>query len=232
MNIGICDDEPLFIETIVNFIESFKTAHNFSANLYTYQNGLSLLESSIIFDAVFLDVEMPLLNGMETARHLYKEQPDCFIIFITSHVETMPDAFEVRAFRYLLKPIQFPQLNQCLIDLTEKLAFNYIILNEDTGEQIIPIKDIIYIEASSKYSYIRTQKDTYFSQNGISYWEQELISHHFYRCHKTYLVNLEYVEALYKNYAILSNKERVAISRRKMTQFKEAFFAYIRHYAR
>ena len=127
MDIAICDDEKIFREQIISYLLKY----NNKFNIFEYYNGYDLLESEKIFDIIFLDIEMDNINGMIVAEKLRERGVSSIIIFFTSHHEYVHDAFKVKAFRFLNKPIDKVKLVEAILDAeTEILNTEKIIISK------------------------------------------------------------------------------------------------------
>lgn len=115
----------------------------------------------------------------------------------------------------------------CLKDANEKVKNKCVIINNSERKEIIKLLDIIYIEAGTKGTVVRISNAIYFSKNSLKSWEECMVNYPFYRCHKSYIVNLSYVDTICKDYAVLKNSERVMISRRRHKDFELQLIKYI-----
>ena len=124
MNIAICDDEILFTRELSSLLTHWAEKNNLSLTLYPYSNGDDLLTAlrTIPVDLIFLDIIMPLLNGIDTAREIRSMGLTVPVIFLTSSREFALDSYDVKAFHYLLKPVNtlklFSQNKQVLVCLS------------------------------------------------------------------------------------------------------------------
>jgi DNA-binding LytR/AlgR family response regulator len=142
MKIAICDDEQVMMEHICELVKQYRP--DYMVKLYGC--GEALLEDAQLYDLIFLDIEMPSINGMEVAENLRKMKYSGEIIFLTGYMEYIQEAFKVRAFRYLQKPIVERQLEEALCSAEEQIRKRYLYL--DTGhKKSVKLQDIIYIEA-------------------------------------------------------------------------------------
>lgn len=149
LQIAICDDEPILCDAAKNAISNIKNEYEIDM----FSSGDELLRAYRHYDAIFLDVEMPGQSGMEVAQRLRAENYIGNIVFLTSHTEFMQDAFKVKAFRYLTKPIQTDALKETLEQLEYELLENEKLLVDSYGtKELIYLKDIIYIESKRKYT--------------------------------------------------------------------------------
>lgn len=111
INIAICDDEPGVLGDMYRRVSRLRPEYSAEC----FGSGGELLKSKKRFDIVFLDIEMPGLDGMETARRLNERSGGIYIIFLTSHAQYMREAFKVRAYRYLVKPVDDKELCESVV---------------------------------------------------------------------------------------------------------------------
>jgi two-component system LytT family response regulator len=232
MTIAVCDDEKIFREKVLQLLMQYKEENAISYDTAFFSSGKELLNYKESYFLVFLDIEMPGLNGLEVARRIKQKDKETIIVFLTSHPQMMQKAFEVRAFRYLLKPVNKEELYKCLNAVLGELESETVLLQRDGVNKIINLKKILYIEAGTKNTIVRTEEGIYESKNNMAEWEDRLTDGSFFRCHKTYFVNLAYVDEIQKEYATLYNKERVSVSRRNRKEFEKRILIFIKRNAR
>ena len=160
MLIAICDDEPLFCEQLKKEIYLYSSKYNLDTVVEIFYNGKKLL-NDLRFDIIFLDYQMPGLNGLQTAKELRKINQQCTIIFLTSFPEIVYDTFQYETFRFLIKPLNINNLYEALNSYRKKMDTYYPISINKEGDVIkISTKDIIYVEADGKNSIIRLTNDS------------------------------------------------------------------------
>lgn len=232
MRIAVCDDEKVFCQEVYNHIMLYRKNSQKDITIQLFQSGDDLLRSSQEFSMVLLDYEMKGINGMETARRLREKNKDVIIVFLTSHTEVMQEAFVVKAFRYMVKPITYQEIEACINAVREELEQEEELVFDDDIPKKIKLKHIVYIEAGNKGTCVRTSEGTYKSKNTMSDWESLLNDRYFYRCHKSYYINLAFVDKIYPEYVLLYNKEKVALSRRSRKEFQHRMNQFIKMKAR
>ena len=122
MKIAICDDEPQICQLLKNKIEKYYFSHDMEFNIQTYENGEKLLEHDLDeIEVLFLDVDMPGKNGMETANEIRKTNQDMIIVFLTAYSEFVFESFKVDTFRYLMKPLKDEELAEVLEAVERKI---------------------------------------------------------------------------------------------------------------
>lgn len=208
----IADDEPgmrLVIKKAVEKAGDFETAGEAGDG----ETALRLFEA-LRPAVVFLDVEMPGLSGVECAKRISDIEPKTIIIFATAHDEYMPEAFEVYAFDYLVKPFRVERLNQTLdrikninaakpdVSVVNRPHSNagtpqkLMIRNKDSIS-LVDVKDIILIQREDRSTVIYTGNDRFSTSEGLSEIEEKLDRDLFFRCHKSYIINLGAVSKIY-----------------------------------
>lgn len=230
IRIAVCDDEKMICDQITRLLDG-------SADKYTldyYESGEKLLHSGKKYDILFLDIEMGKLNGLRTAAHIRKQGRNDYIIFLTSHIEFMSEAFKVKAFRFLNKPIQPEAFYEALYEAERELiGQEKIIVNSNGNKYIVVQSDIVYVESLGDGTCIYTANDQYVNNKTLKYWESALNPSQFYKTHKTYLVNFGYVKVVLQNEVVLALDEEITIpvSRRQKSDFVQRYMKYAKEHA-
>lgn len=194
----IVEDELPAREELKFFLEQEKKI-NLIGEFDCSIDALNYLEKNFV-DVIFLDVNMPDMNGLNLSKIITKLHPKSKIIFITAYKEYAVDAFEIKAFDYLLKPYsetRIKNLLKALLNIEEKnsilknKALKKITVNIDDKLYVISINDIDFIEAFEKETHIFSNEKRYVSKIKISKWEKILLDENFYRCHRSYIINLD-----------------------------------------
>ncbi len=201
-------------------------------------------------DIVFLDIQMPQMSGIDVARKLLHEDYKPIIIFVTAYDQFAIEAFEVNAIDYLLKPISEERLEKRLENIIfneDKEKFDYnklhkLIQNIKTNTHTTPkrlslyhnnklipieIKDIIYVTIEDKNTIIVSNKGKFETNYTLNDLMEKLDSSNFFRSHKSYIVNLNYIESIEPwfnstyNINLKNNKEVIPVSRYYSKNFKE-----------
>ncbi len=231
MRVAICDDEQIFRNELKNYIIQYKKNRRVQIDIYEFADGPSLFSSDLSFDILFLDYQMPDLDGMETARKLRQTNSICSIVFVTSYPEFVFESFEINPYRFLKKPISQNQIENVLNSyITQCKRLAPIIVNTDDGQRVVETKDIIYLEGDGKYCTIRTNKDFFRSSKTLSGVYELLPQYCFIRVHKSYAVNLYHIQKLNSNEIFFTNGERAIIGRSKIADFKRIYISFIKDY--
>ena len=228
MRIAVCDDEELFRIEFKNVLD--KALVNVDYDIDTFSGGSSLYEAFLKepFDLVFLDVEMPGIDGITLAKRLRAISENVHIVFLTSHIEYALEGYEVNALRYLVKPVDMNKLGEVLKYVQDKKNNSrQIMIREDGEDIVIDISDIIYMESMDKNVRIVTSKREYVTRYNISDYEEELKNSGFLRIHRGYLISLSKVKKIVKNDVVMDGDISLPVSRSNLKALKDALYAYV-----
>lgn len=231
MIVAICDDELIFREELKYKLINYKHKMRMHLDIVEFSSGSDLLKCNLNFDVIFLDYQMPGLDGLNTAKVLRTRNNICSIIFITSFPEFMIDAFSVNTFRFLIKPLNDDKLISAINDyIKEKKMFSPITVNTYDGQIVINSEDIVYLEGDGKYCNIRTINGCYHSSKTLASVFELLPKHCFFRTHKSYVVNMYCISLINDNCIALNNNEKIKISRHNIPPFKNAYKYFMQHF--
>lgn len=228
MRIAICDDEERYrieLKTILN-----KLLINADLNIDTFDDGNILADAFAAspYDLVFLDIEMPAVDGITLAKKIRSRSENVFIVFLTSHIEYALEGYEVNALRYLTKPVDIEKLKEVIRYVQEKQGSSrQIIIKEDGEEILIDINDVIYMESMNQNVRIVTAGGEHVIRYNISDFEDQLKNDGFFRIHRGYLISLSKVKKLSGNDVILDGGETLPVSRSNVKPLKEALYTYV-----
>ena len=243
INVILIDDEPLALMLLQEYIETIPNIKIITTCADGFEGVKAITTHNP--DLIFLDIQMPKLNGFEMLE-LLDTTPN--VIFTTAFDEYAIKAFEANAIDYLLKPFSKERFDlaiekwksknatapssekniQTLLENTSKQPDekNRIVVKNGSDIRIVPMADVMYIEAYDDYVKIFT-KDTYFlKKKTMNYYEQVLDSSHFFRTHRSFIINLQEltkIEPLEKNtyVVLLKNGKRIPLSRSGYSKLKE-----------
>jgi DNA-binding LytR/AlgR family response regulator len=225
LNCVVVDDSAIQRLSIVKLIEdnsSLNLVAEYSSALET-KNGLNTLK----VDLIFLDIEMPVLNGFELLDVLNKKPQ---IVFVTGKTEYAFKAFDYDATDYLQKPITRDRFNQAVDKALEqhkhKLDFNetdgeHIFVKSNLKKRKVYIKDIKWIEALGDYVKLVTDDTSLVVLSTMKSFETELLAGNFLRIHKSYIVNLDKVDRFNSKNVEVGSYE-IPLSRNKKTILADA----------
>ena len=224
VKVVICDDTSSELIHLKECLFKYSEEERLDFSVECFSSGDDLLKMNIEgVDLFFLDVEMPGLNGIETAKVIRKQNPHCEIVFITNYIQYALQGYEVQAFRYLLKPIEYQQFKDIALRLFEKIkkSSSYVQIKGRSETQRISVKDIVYAETSQRHILVHTREKVIDCYNTMEKLEEALSSHGFYRCHSAFLVSMEEISQIQGNDAILKNGTCIPISKNRKKEFKQ-----------
>ncbi len=231
IRVGICDDEKPCREQMANLLEQYFRKKGLQYELLEYESGMDFLDRGEGINLLFLDIEMEGLSGIELKDDLQAEE-EIRIIFVTGHVEGMPEAFGKNVYGFLEKPLDAQKLEKYLGRVLEDMEEDRIlVLKGLQGEIALRQKDIFYFVSEKKYSRVIGRKGEAFCDMGLQQLEEMLGQKSFFRCHKSYLVNLGNISDASQSIR-LKNGESIPVSRRKVKELKDAYLKYIIRKAR
>lgn len=228
LTIAICDDNENQISELRRLLGEWSADKPFALVIDEYISAESFLFSyhDKPCDLILLDIEMKRLNGMELAKKLRDKGDMLPIVFITGYSEYMSDGYEVEALHYLLKPVDKTKLFSVLDRYIKRRApESEIMLSCDEGSLHISPEMIVYCEAVGKKTYVHLQDKTIVCNMGISSMKN-ILPDEFIFCHRSYIVNLQFVRSIGKVEIVLDSGECIPISRRLYKEVNEKFIGF------
>jgi DNA-binding LytR/AlgR family response regulator len=231
LRIAICDDEEKCIDDTKRMLENWVTTTSFQLEIDCFNNGDSLIFKSETtrYDIIFLDIVMPLLNGLDTAKELRDKDKTAKIIFFTSSPDFALQSYSVKATDYCIKPVVYEKLKEIMNDCTVFYCQDpdNLILKTVGGYQKIYLHDIEYIEAQNKrvFFFLNSNKVVEVVQPLCTFETGLSDSKGFFKCHRSYLVYLPNV-GYFNNVEIKTKTvRRIPIARGYGKAFQDAYFA-------
>ncbi|MGL5378584.1 LytR/AlgR family response regulator transcription factor [Clostridium sp.] len=233
IKIAICEDEKIHQELLTENLKKLFRELSIDYEVYIFDSGEQLLENyPENIDIFLLDIQMDKLSGMDIARKIRTiDKNTVEIVFTTSLIEYIQEGYEVRAYRYLLKPIEFEDIKKHITACIEEIHMKkdkYLVISNKHDNYKIRIDTILYIEVQNKDITIHTIDNNYEAKMSMNKIEKELKEYSFFRCHKSFLININFVENVKQYTAILENGQEVPVSRYKFKEFKTAFLKSLR----
>lgn len=231
LRIAVCDDEPISLQNTVRLVETWSRQSKIPVDIFTFDNGDELIakNTSIRMDILFLDIIMPLLNGMDTARELRQSDATLKIIFLTSSAEFALESYDVKAQGYLLKPVTYDKIKEILDECAHAFEAEpkTVVLKTVFGYQKLYFHDIEYAEAQNKrvIFHLKTGKTMEVAEPLYSLESKLRNSNCFFKCHRSYLVYLPNVDHFNSSKIITKSGDTIPIARGFAKAFKEAYFA-------
>ena len=194
MKILICDDEEKFISILAEALKEIFSNMNMEISLFTFtdaRQAISYTKEFMDIDIVFMDILMGDINGYDAAKAISHIDSRIKIIFLSSTTAYAVKGYDIKATRYLVKPLKVHRLTKVIHQITEELKLekhDYIIEKNDNGMYKIFVDEIIYIETSDRNTMIHTKQGNILSYKSMKEHEARLNSKIFKRC-PSYIVN-------------------------------------------
>lgn len=229
MNVFICDDQPAFTEEFSRQLEGYFKKQELSLRLLSFLNGESLLDCETKPDIIFLDIKLNGMSGLETARQLRKSGCQAKIIFLTAYKQYVFQAFDVDASHYLIKPVKEDKLESVLNHVIGHLSQKEQFLSLQSGSSVVrlPHEDILYLEVRDRKVSVHTRTNSVDFYGKLEALERQLPDR-FFRCHRSFIVNMEYVMSFNRTDLFLNNGQSIPVSKRKYQAFSKAFMNFVR----
>ena len=231
LSIAVCDDEIIECCNMARKIKDILEEMGRPCIVRQFQSGGELLQALESFDIVFLDIIMQDLDGMKTAQIFREKASDKIIIFVSSSREYVFEAYDVEAFQYLLKPVDDRKLKRVLqkaVLKTERCSREFIIVSSERQKKKLFLDDIYYFEIKGRVVDVHGPEGIFTYYEQIGELENKLCDKGFFRCHKSYLVNLKYVDVYNRREVTLENGERIVIAKRRYDKFVQEVLKVMR----
>lgn len=231
MRVLICDDDPIILNSLMSCVKKFFSAKRMeNVEIVGYSESKGIIEDTGNKDIVFLDIEMPGMNGIYVGKKIKENCMDALIFVVTSFGEYLDDAMRISVFRFLTKPIDKDRLYRNLEDALEVYNNRNKTIPVDTKDGIIKLESssIIMVEAQNRKLLVRTVEKDYQTLQTIQYWKEILPEGCFIQTHRSFFVNLEYVERFdHENIYFSRRNLKAYLTRRKYNEFKRRYLLYL-----
>ena len=229
VKIAICDDQESMAGQLKAAITRILEAWKEEFRVTCFGSPHRLLLSSPEFDLIFLDIQMPVMDGMALARALRQKGFEGILIFVTILREYMPDAFEVEAMDYLVKPVDPERLEAALKRSLKRLGSQggkCLFIRTKTWCRTVRLHDIYYCEVIDRKIYVHTKDGILDYYGKIKEVERQTESA-LIRCHRSYLINPEYLLGYGGGFAVLDNGDRIPVSQSCHQTVMEQMMRYL-----
>ena len=233
MRVAIVEDDLPCIQQLQGFLKQIEQERNTRICTTVFQNGQIFVDQyrPSQWDLVLMDIEMPLLDGLSAARRIREADPEVLIVFITQIAQFAIQGYEVAALDYVLKPISYYTFSvkmQRVFHILSAREPGCLTFQSGGDWKKVPLSSIRYVEVFNHTLLYHTLDGDYSSTGSrtISQLETDLSGKGFARCNQSYLVNLQYVDTLEQNTAVLTGDIHLRISRNRRKPFMQALMSY------
>lgn len=231
MRILICDDDILMCGQLQKYIESyFEKICVKCPEIICFSDGESLLADQGEKDILFLDIEMPGINGIYVGTELKKANEQIIIFVVTSYSEYLDDAMRFHVFRYLSKPVDKRRLFRNMKDALDLYNTRTIKIPIETRQGIhtLPASSIIALETRGRKVFVHTTICDFETVHNMQYYLDLLPKNCFFQTHRSFIVNFEHITDFDHSLVHMAGGQFHAyLTKRKYTAFKDAYLLYL-----
>ena len=227
---AVCEDNEIQQDIMKHMLNRYASERSFPFEIVPYRFGKNFLcdmEEGAYYDVSFLDIYMGDIMGNEIARRLRDGGYQGEIVFFTASPDFAIESYDVDASGYLLKPLDYGKLTMVMDRITRNLAPSTYQIRKRTTVTKVVYHEILYVESSNSKCMLHTQSgETYTIYKTLNTIEKELGDRRFLRCHQSFLVNMDHIRQIDKQF-LLSNGDIVPIRQRGVKPVRQAYIDYI-----
>ena len=226
----VVEDNDADAKQLQSYIKTFGEEAKESFSVSRYSDAQTFLSGYASADIVFLDIEMPGIDGMTAAKELRKKDGEVTIVFVTNMSQMAIQGYAVRAFDFILKPLIydsfFIKFRRICNTLEHEMSDVYITLTGRFMTKRIAVSDILYVEVMNHDIIFHLKDGEYRTGGTMSGIEEKLKGYHFSRSSASFLVNLKYVKETYGETVVVVGGDTLKISRSRKNEFMSDFAKY------
>lgn len=227
LKIAICDDNTVLMKSLKTMCQDYEKHTLERISIECFANPLDFLHSKNKFDVIFMDIEMPVLDGISAGKIFREEDKEAFIIFVSGYEKYKPIAYGVHPFDYIDKPFTKDAIFNVLNDVIQYMAKNSytsnIKIKIGSESHIVSIIKISYIELNNRKINIHYENEVLSTYDTVSSLYSELQDHGFLMPHSAYLINYRYIKSFKRFIVYLVDGTEIPISQKKYSEFERKF---------
>lgn len=229
IKIAIVDDDAKNAEQLADFCKKYAAESGKALTHYIYKDGLSFLEQYRPFDIIFMDIEMPLMNGLDTAKKIRKIDEKAIIIFVTIMAQYAIKGYEVNALDFVIKPVNWHSFAFKLkkaVSIAENSQKSEVLISFERNLKRLDVANIYYVENTRHRVLYHTHQGPVEEYTSLAKAEKRLSENRFVRCNNYCLVNLDCVTEI-KNMSVVVKGKELPMSRSKKREFINKLTTFI-----
>ena len=223
INIAIIEDDDISAKTLQDYLAYYQKQNNVQFNIKRFCDAVSFLsEYRSLYDIIFMDIELPNLNGMDAALKLREFDKESVLIFVTNMAQFAVKGYEAGALDFMVKPINYQDFSLKMskaINIVKTNAEIELVIARLDGFIRLSTKKIMYIEVTGHKLCYHTSEGDFIASGSLSKLEKKLKPYNFMRCNSCYLVNPKYIKSVQNYDLLMINGDVLKISRPKKKQF-------------
>lgn len=229
ITIGICDDEDFFIEQVKFSCESYLEDICDNYEFVIMHSGEEVLEyRGDTFDLLFLDIELGGIDGVTVMQNILHSDYVWRIVFVSTHEEMVWNTFSIKTLGFARKPIDENEIGRyvrcALSELKKDVMIPFKKNDEDT---YIKLSDLYYIEGRASYIEVYSKNKNFIATGKIGDWEEKLCDMPIIRVHKSFMVNLEYIQLDRGNVILTESDMEIPIGRKYKSYVQEKYAQFV-----
>lgn len=232
VSIGICDDQLFFLKQLEQMLITVLEDQGIPYHLELFSKSTELISSTRDFDLLFLDIDMPELDGLSAAAFLRNQNKQTIIVFVSSVKEKVFETFSVRPLNFLVKPVDANQLRSVLLEAIRDVqakATDWLVFEYHHGKQLkIRSSDLVYVETNQRGTKLHLLNQVYESTMKLTDVWKVLEDRDFYKIYTSFIVNLSYIKEYHRSHVVTQNGVELSMSRGKYADFKTVYLKYLK----
>lgn len=220
--LAIVEDNKASAEKLRGFLERYAQENELSFDIAVFSDAVMFLDSyKRVYDMVFMDIEMPFMNGMEAAKRLRMVDQQVILIFVTNMAQYAVKGYEVDALDYLVKPVHYGDFELKLRRAVARREEGQeaIVVARQSGFLRLRLQEIRYIEVQGHTLFFHTETGSVNGSGTLLETEEKLKGKGFLRCNKCYLVNQKHIVGVQGYTLLMTGGEELQISRPRKKAF-------------
>lgn len=230
--IAICDDQKEIVEFIKAACQKFYLQNNI-VSISCFESGEALIYSKKHFDAIFMDIELENLNGIETGLEIRKTDHDVLIIMISAHEKYKMDAYPLHTFDFLDKPFTekdiFGVLSKVENYCDKKKEHTFVSFKMKDRYMNFDVSEILYFESINRKIKLVTKEDSYEFYGTIGEQSKRMKEHGFGVPHASFIVNFIHVKTMKSKEIVLDTGHSIPMTKYKAKFFREGYTTFLKN---
>lgn len=231
MRIAIVDDDEEYHVNEKKFIEEYARENGEEFEVTDFYSGMDFItDYKPLYDIVFLDIEMPLMDGMTTARKLRQLDPKICIVFITKMSKYAIEGYEVNAIDFVVKPVKgynFKDKLKKAVAYVRSRKEKEVMVRVDGQYYRVPASQIYFVMKDKNFLVYNTTRGELREYGTMENVRRELAESGFLMCNSGCIVNVRLIKKVTQN-SVIINGEEIPLSRRRIKEFKQEMLSYLR----